>query len=192
MPNKQKRKYEVSIGQIFLGLIIAALALTGVFELGVSVGKKRVVEAERAAQEGGRKIRTAAKTSLGEVSSAHSPSDRFQDIREEGTGSVPLGGDMPIDVPEDESEEQLQVEAKPPQFTIQVGTFSSQANSENLVNLLKSYEYNSWVRPETSTDRTLYAVYVGGFSTRTEANQFGKSLQERMSFVTGFIVRELE
>ena len=40
---KPKKIYEVSLGKIWLILVIAAIALTVVFELGVWVGKRKVI-----------------------------------------------------------------------------------------------------------------------------------------------------
>ncbi len=54
MRKRKKRTFEVSRGQLILVLILAAVAFAAIFEAGVSVGKKRLIAAERAViQRGG-------------------------------------------------------------------------------------------------------------------------------------------
>ena len=77
-------------------------------------------------------------------------------------------------------------------YTIQVGSFGLLQNAENLVAQLKSYEYKSWFKPEPSAEKMLYSVFVGGFKTRDEANQFGGSLRDRLSFIKSYMVREIQ
>ena len=88
--------------------------------------------------------------------------------------------------------ERLKVGKKELPYTAQVATFRSRQNAENLVEKLESYEYESWLEPEPYEKETLYSVFVGAFSTRDEAKQFGTLLQARLSFVTGYMVREIE
>ena len=114
------------------------------------------------------------------------------DKRMRAASQMPIGGDLPIMTPEEQSEEQPQVAAGSVYYTVQVGTFGAHQNAENLVAKLKSYEYKSWSRPESSSGRTLYSVLVGGFSTRDEAKQFGDSLQNNLSFVSSYMVREMQ
>ena len=105
---------------------------------------------------------------------------------------IPIGGDLPIMPPEEQSEEQPQVASGSIYYTVQVGTFGARQNAENLVAKLKSYEYKSWMKEESSSEGTLYSVLVGGFSTRDEAKQFGDLLKNNLSFVSSYMVREIQ
>jgi len=89
--------------------------------------------------------------------------------------------------------EQPKAEKKEAKYTVQVGTFSSYENAVDMVKLLESYEYtNAWLNPESDTEKTLYRVFVGRFDTKDEAEQFGRSLQETLSYVTEYKVKEIQ
>jgi len=199
---KQKRTFEVSRGQLFLVLIVAAVAFAAIFETGVSVGKKRLIAAEREViQRSGMSLRPAIPVSNEADSSLRTSPDQTAEERKpsrqnktqvRAASEIPIGGEMPAIPPADESVEQTQASVKDVMYTIQIGTFGSLQNAEKLVALLKSYEYNSWFKPEPSAERMLYSVFVGGFRTRDEAKQFGGLLQDRLSFVKSYIVREVQ
>ncbi|MFC1716674.1 SPOR domain-containing protein [Candidatus Poribacteria bacterium] len=198
---KQKNK-PLKIGRIFLALIAAALVLTVVFEIGVWVGKKRIIEAEQAvAQRNDLPFRSTAPASDEEDSPADSSPEQAEEERKparqtetsvRATLKIPTGGEFPAIPSQNQSTEQPQAGGEAAQYTVQVGTFGSQQNAEKLVALLKSYEYRSWLRPEPSAENMLYSVFVGGFNTRDEAKQFGSFLQARLSFVTSYMVREIQ
>jgi len=168
MQNQEKRVFEVTGGQIWAAVIIAAIALTIVFEVGVWIGKKRVINAEReSARQNDTQIRAATRT--------------------------PLERDLPYKAPTDQSMEPSEAEKKEAKYTVQVGTFSSYENAVDMVKLLESYEYtNAWLNPESDTGKTLYRVFVGRFDTEDEAEQFGRSLQETLSYVTEYKVKEIQ
>ena len=167
MQNRQKRIFEVTGAQIWVSLIIVAFALTIVFEVGVSVGKKRVIKAEKEAA-------------------------RQNDIQRRAATSTSTEVKLPRRLSTDQQVEQPAVEKKGVQYTVQVGTFGSHENAENLVNLIRSYEYKSWLRPESGTGETLYCVFVGRFDTSDEAEQFGELMRERLSYVNEYRVRKIE
>ena len=200
MGKRKKRTFEVTRGQIFLALIVMAVALTAAYETGISAGKKRIIEAERM-------IIQKTDTPLGSTAPVPGtdnlpttpPPDRVEpqntmqksDKQMRSASQMPIGGDLPI-MPEEQTEDQPQVVAGSVYYTVQVGTFGAHQNAENLVAKLKSYEYKSWLRQESSSGRTLYSVLVGGFSTRDEAKQFGDSLRNNLSFVSSYMIREIQ
>ena len=198
MEMQRQKKKPLKVGRVFLALIAAAIVLTVVFEIGVSVGKKRVIEAEQeVAQRNDIPFRSTAPASDEEDSPADSSPEQAAEERKperqseasvHATLKIPTGGEFPA-IP---SPEQSQAGAEAAQYTVQVGTFGSQQNAEDLVALLKSYEYRSWLKPEPSAEKMLYSVFVGGFSARDEANRFGGFLQARLSFVTSYMVREIQ
>jgi cell division septation protein DedD len=180
MQNREKRIFEVTGGRIWVVLIIAAISLTVVFEVGVWVGKKRVINAEReAARQSDVQMRAAtkvpARTNLSHKSSPDQPTGLPSDPRVRGGEEGPL-----------------EAEKKAAKYTVQVGTFSSYENAVDMVRLLESYEYRAWLSPESDTEKTLYCVFVGRFGARDEAERFGKSLQETLSYVTEYKVREIQ
>jgi cell division septation protein DedD len=220
---RQPRVFEVTVGQIFVALIIGALALTAVFEAGVWVGKKRVIDAERKAAlqsnmqmraamgsstEGNSGYRSSPGQSAEELEAGENtePEASRRDNTETRTGTeASSGGNLPYDSPPElstenppsplykgEEAEQSDVEEKGVQYTIQVGTFSSRQNARNLVNLLESYEYRSWLMPESDTGEMLYRVFIGRFDTRDAAEKFGREARERLSYVTEYRIRKIQ
>ncbi len=187
---------------MFLALIVMAAALTAAYEIGISVGKKRVIEAERAVtQRSDIPLRSTAPVPGADNSSSESSLDQAtesqktaqrNDAQVRAASQIPIGGDLPIMPSEDQPKEQPKSNGRVAQYTVQVGTFGSRQNAENLVAKLKSYEYKSWLRSESSAERTLYSVLVGGFNTRDEAKQFGDLLQDTLSFVSSYMVREIQ
>ena len=188
MRKRQKRTFVVTRGQIFFALLMAVVAFTAVFEIGVSVGKKRIVDAERAAVRRGNANRNAAAPESDEKAPA---ADSSPDVSARAAMKIPTSGDLPIESLQEQPTEQRQNETSVPKYTVQIGSFGSNKNAEDLVALLKSYEYNSWLRPEQTEAGDIYSVFVGGFKTRDEAKQFGESLKNRLSFVMDYMVREI-
>jgi len=189
MQDDQRRIFEVTGVQIWIGIIIVAIALTIVFEVGVLVGKRRVIKAEmEAARQYDMQTRAAAKTST-EVRLPHRPpSDQTK-------GPLEAKGNASHAPPSDQQDqliEQPEGEAEGSQYTVQVGTFGFRQNAENMVNLLRSYEYESWLSPEADEEKTLYCVFIGRFDTRDEAEQFGRSIRETLSYVTEYRVSKIQ
>ena len=202
MRKPKKQPLTVTRGQIFLALIGAAIVLTAVFEIGVSVGKKRLIEAEQEAlQRNDIPLRSNIPASDAEDSSNNSLLDQGMEAQKPAQQSktpvraasqIPTGGEFPAIPPKDQPTERPKASGEAAQYTVQVGTFGSRQNAEDLVAQLRSYEYKSWLKPEPSSEKMLYSVFVGGFSARDEAMQFGSLLQSRLSFVTGYMVREIK
>ena len=211
--SKQRRIFEITGVQIWIGLIIVALALTIVFEVGVLVGKKRVIKAEmEAARQYDMQMRAATKTSTEARLPHRSLSDqatepleagrnteteaaRRDDIQPGAASETSTGGGLLDTSPRDQTDqsaEQLDVGDKEYQYTIQVGTFGFRQNAENMVNLLRSYEYESWSSSEADEEKTLYCVFIGRFDTRDEAEQFGRSIRETLSYVTEYRVSKIQ
>ena len=188
MRKRQKRTFVVTRGQIFFALLMAVVALTAVFEIGVSVGKKRIIDAEREVM---RRSNAKWDSTVPESDEKTSAADSSPDASTRAAMKIPTGGDLPIESPQERPTEQRQIETNISKYTVQIGTFGSNKNAEELVALLKSYEYNSWLRSEPTAEGAFYSVFVGGFSTRDEAKQFGESLKNRLSFVTDYMVREI-
>lgn len=205
MRKRRKRTFEVTTGQILAGLIIAALALTIAFEVGVSVGKKRVINAEREVmRQDNIRMRAATEapteedlpsksspdqpTEPSEVEKAEPGSARQGGIQIPAAMKASTGGDLLQRLPT----ERLKVGEKELPYTAQVATFRSRQNAENLVEKLESYEYESWLKPEPYAKEMFFSVFAGRFGTRDEAEQFGRSMQERLSYITHYRVRKIQ
>ena len=194
---KQKRIFEVTVGQIVISLFIAAIALTAVFEAGVLVGKKRGIKAAlEAEQQGDTQTRSRMKVSteakLPGVEPADQPAKQLEALEDQqsDTQSYPAEPELPGNPLSEQPAEALMEKAA--QYTVQVGVFSSRQNAEGLVNLLKSHEYESWLEPASVADRTLYFVFVGRFEAREEADKFGRLMRDRLSYITDYKVGEVQ
>lgn len=194
---KQKRIFEVTVGQIVISLLIAAIALTGVFEAGVLVGKKRGIKvALEAEQQGDTQKRSPMKVSteakLPGREPADQPAKQLEPVedRQSDTQSYPAEPELPRNPLSEQPAEALTEKAA--QYTVQVGVFSSRQNAESLVNLLKSQEYESWLKPGSVADRTLYFVFVERFEAREEADKFGRLLRDRLSYITDYKVSKVQ
>ncbi len=194
---KQKRIFEVTVGQIGISLLVAAIALTAVFEAGVLVGKKRAIKAVlEAEQQGDSRKRSPMKVSTEAKLPGREPADQPSEQLEPGeapqsdTQSYPAEPEPPRNPLSEQPTEALMEKAA--QYTVQVGVFSSRQNAEGLVNLLKSHEYESWLKPASVADRTLFFVFVGRFETREEAGKFGRLLQDRLSYITDYKVSKVQ
>jgi len=195
---KQKRIFEVTVGQIGISLLIAAIALTAVFEAGVLVGKKRGVKAALEAEQQGdtqtqspMKVLTEANLPGRESAEQLGPGeDRQSDTQSYPAEEVSTEPELSHNPLSEQPAEALTENAA--QYTVQVGAFGSLQNAESVVNLLKSYEYESWLRPRSVEDRTLYFVFVGRFGAREEADRFGRLLQNRSSHITAYKVSKIQ
>ncbi len=160
--HKQKRVFEVTRGKIWLALLIAALALTAVFEIGVLIGTKRTITAQqKAMRRGDARMRLDARAST------------------------------EVKPPLTQSTGQSMTEKGETQYAVQVSTFCTRKNAEEMVRSLESYEYKPWIREESRTEQTLYSVLIGNFNTKEEAQQFGMAISERLSFIPGYMAREI-
>lgn len=65
-------------------------------------------------------------------------------------------------------------------FTLQVGAFGSPENASNLQKKLSKNFENVTVFPVTNSDQVYYRVRVGSFSSREEADEFGKNRLEEL------------
>ena len=194
---KQKRIFEVTVGQIGISLLIAAIALTAVFEAGVLVGKKRGVKAAlEAEQQSGKQTHSPMKVSTEANLPGRESAEQLEpgEDRQSDTQSYPAEEVLTEPEPRNPLSEQPAeaLTEKAAQYTVQVGAFSSLQNAESLVNLLKSYEYESWLRPRSVEDKTLYFVFVGRFGAREEADRFGRLLQNRSSHITAYKVSKMQ
>ena len=194
---KQKRIFEVTVGQIGISLLIAAIALTAVFEAGVLVGKKRGVKAAlEAEQQSGKQTHSPMKVSTEANLPGRESAEQLEpgEDRQSDTQSYPAEEVLTEPEPRNPLSEQPAeaLTEKAAQYTVQVGAFSSLQNAESLVNLLKSYEYESWLRPRSVEDKTLYFVFVGRFGAREEADKFGRLLQNRSSHITAYKVSKMQ
>jgi cell division septation protein DedD len=191
---KQKRIFEVTVGQIGISLLIAAIALTAVFEAGVLVGKKRGIKAAlEAEQQSDKQTRSPMKVSTEANLPGRESAEQLEPGEDRQSDTQPYAAEEVSTEPElsqnplsDESTEALPEKAS--QYTVQVGAFSSLQNAESLINLLKSYEYESWLKPRSVEDKTLYFVFVGRFEAREEADKFGRLLQNGSSHITAYKV----
>jgi len=164
---KQKRVFSVTGGQIWFALIVAAIGMIVAFEVGVSVGKKRVINAERESmlQDDGR-VNAATKLS--------------SELK------------LPRRFPPGQSTELSEADEEAVEYTVQVGTFRSRQGAEDLVKLLESYEYRSWLRTEPETETTsLHSVLVGRFDTRDEAERYGRAMVKSLFYINSYMVREI-
>ncbi len=194
---KQKRIFEVTVGQIVISLLIAAIALTAVFEAGVLVGKKRGIKAAlEAEQQGDIQTRSPVKVSTEAELPGGEPTDQPAKQLEPGeapqsdTQSYSAEPELPRNPLSEQPEEALTEKAA--EYTVQVGAFSSRQNAEGLVNLLKSYEYESWLKPASVQEKTLYFVFAGRFGASEEADKFGRLLRDRLSYITDYKVSEVQ
>ena len=160
--HKQKRVFEVTRGKVWLALLIAALALTAVFEIGVLIGRKRTITAQQEAMRRG-----DARMLL----DARASTEAKQRLTQSTGQSMAEKGET--------------------RYAVQISTFRTRENAEEMVSSLESYEYKPWIREESRTEETLYPVLIGNFDTKNEAWQFGRAISERLSFIPGYMVREI-
>jgi len=176
---KQRRVFEITKAQIWLTLLIAAIALTAVFEIGVHTGKKQVIEAELESEQQNNAKVLADTRKLPSI-----PNSDRRDVK--NNARTPNSDNPQSPLPERTTEE------KETQYTIKVGTFSSYQNAKKLVNKLKSAGYDSWLKSDPGTGKVAYHVFAGRFDTTDKAKQFGKSLQNKLPYITNYVVREIE
>ncbi len=199
---KQRRIFEVTVGQIGISLLVAAIALTAVFEAGILVGKKRAIKAIlEAEQQGDTQKRSPMKVSTEAKLPGREPADQPSEQSEPGEDRQSNSQSYPAEEvlaepelpsnPLSEQPAEALIE-KAAQYTLQVGVFSSRQNAEGLVNLLKSHEYESWLEPRPVADKTLYFVFAGRFDMPEEADKFGRLLQDELSYIADYKVSRMQ
>jgi len=77
------------------------------------------------------------------------------------------------------------------EYTVKLGTFGSKNNADELVKSLKVAGYNPQVRTETVDDKKVYHIFIGKFNTSGEAKEFGRSLKEKETSVTDYMIKEM-
>ncbi len=73
-------------------------------------------------------------------------------------------------------------------YSVQVGAFNFEENSKAFARLLKSRNYEPWVRPNL-TGKSTHHVLVGKFRTAKEADEFGRLMQRELPWVDEYIVK---
>jgi len=184
---RQKRVFEISIVQIWLAVLIIALALTIVFKIGASVGRKRAIEMKP------RFVRQSEMRSYipGPLSNTTKLLSNSFSERMPGSPLKAMENEVQHVSSSNESET-LGMKVRSPQYTIQVGVFSSSENAEGLVDLLKSHCYTSWLSFNPDAEGSVYRVFIGKFGTSDEADQFGKSLHEKEQYLTDYKVAKIQ
>jgi len=194
---KEQRYFEVTRKQIFLAVVIASIALTIVFNIGLYVGKKRVINAEiKSEQEFAKKI----------LSDMESSSHKINSVRSSIVLQNPMGitkNEQP-DVPKQTSQKAQAKESKPPKqqekadisnekkstdqfdYTVKIGAFSQKENAEKMINLLKSDGYEPWIESENN----MYHVMLGRFSNAQIAGSFGDKLQSK-PYMNGYMIKQI-
>lgn len=164
----KRHVYTITGGQIWLALIIAVIGLTVAFEVGVSVGKKRVIEAEQEARQ-------------------------QENIQVESATKLSNQVKLPGKPSQDQSAEPSEADVKTVKYTVQVGTYRLRQGAEDMMQLLESYEYTPWMKIEQDTETSsLHSVLVGKFDTRDEAEKYGKAMKNSLSaYVKSYMVREI-
>ena len=168
---KQRRVFSVTWRQIWFGIFVVAIGMTVAFEIGVSVGKKRIISAERESplQEND------------QVSSVNKMSNEMK-----------LPGGLSQTKSTEPSEALSEVDEQKVQYAVQVGTYRSLQGADKMVKMLQSYEYSPWLRTEPGKDNTpLHSVLVGRFDTRDEAERYGSAMVKSLSYVDSYMIREI-
>ena len=82
--------------------------------------------------------------------------------------------------------------AAPPEgrFTLQVKTFRGQVEAQSFAQDLGTRGHRAYVQPDDTDKGRRFLVYVGGFSTRDEAEHYRRGFQ-RAEAIDGTSVREL-
>lgn len=73
-------------------------------------------------------------------------------------------------------------------FSIQVGAFKNKNGAESLKEQMKKFAkdgYSIAIKEQNSNDKNIYRVFIEGFKSEDEANDFAKS-----NHITGMVVRE--
>lgn len=198
---RESRYYEVSRKQIFLSVLIASLALTAVFNIGIYVGKRRVINAELKEEQ--QKLDNI----LSEIESIDfpiSPNFNVEGQSEKKTkgGNLSESKKINSEIHEEthirEKNKVTKAEivskdksvTKKKKYTVKIGTFTQRKNAEKLLNLIKSFGYESWIINDS--DSQAFHVIVGKFNDIDLALSFGKELKTKHQFINGYIIKEFK
>jgi cell division septation protein DedD len=78
-------------------------------------------------------------------------------------------------------------------YAVQVGVSVNYENAEKFANIVKSNEYNPWIRPYLYNDRTSYGVYLGAFESREKAENFAQSVKEKLPhIINDYVIIEMK
>jgi cell division septation protein DedD len=195
-------------------MIVVVIILTAVFYIGVSIGKKKVINAEIEAQkydeiralariaqavdrakdalyheEQEQKSSLSANTTSGikQISDSIVKSDIKP--KQEKLPQVALEQNLEekekkIEMPKKEIEEKTENKVF---YTVKLGTFSSEENATKLANLVKELNYS----PEIKYDGEFFHVIVGKFPNKDEAKKFGDELISKSPNIENYIIKEL-
>ncbi len=193
---REPRYYEVSRKQIFLFIFIASLALTAVFNIGIYIGKRRVINAElKEEQQKIDNILSEIESINYSINYNHDTEEQIEkkpkteDLSEKKKTNSELQKGIDIkDKAKISAEEKSFNETK--KYTVKVATFTRQENAENLLNLIKTFGYESWIISDL--DKKTFHVIIGKFDSRDLAESFGKELKNKHEFINGYIIREFK
>ena len=181
---QQKKGFILSFGYLFLFIIIFAIMLAVAFGLGVNIGKKRLIQEEMEAMRQSETKPPIMTKTIAE--SQTQPETPVVNQSEPASTVVAVSNQQP------EPEKPKPEYTITPQYTIQVGVFSSLENAAKLSGTLNSYEYDSWVLSKTNGGKTLHFVFNGRFGTKEEAERAGRLMKERITFIQEYKVKEIE
>jgi DedD protein len=75
-------------------------------------------------------------------------------------------------------------------YSIRVGVFSSKENADEVTKLMKSKNYDPWIKYDTSTKEAPNQVYIGRFKTKKEADRFGELMKKELPWTKGSIIEK--
>lgn len=108
--------------------------------------------------------------------------------------SDPVGGDVPVAVPDIELDTNSASPATPTQeragltaWVVQAGSFSSRENAEKLAGQLKAKGFSAYIE-DIAGDKPAYRVRIGPLLSKARAQQTAKSLKKSLN-VEGMIVK---
>lgn len=214
---KRRGVYEVTIGQLIVSMLIATFALTAVFFIGVYIGKNRVINAERKAQElNEAKLISRLKENIG-----NGASKVTANLKEQSEDAIKSAMKKLDIVPDEQNTNQAKQKTdegtytnqavkpdkkplptidqsptikkpeviKKTRYTVKVGTFSSYENAKKLFDSLKSSGYEPQLIKESDQGKTLCHVIIGNFDSKDKAKQYGDTLREKLPFVNDYVIR---
>ena len=94
-------------------------------------------------------------------------------------------------VPASTTSTQKSTRSEPPQYTIQVGAYKTEANAKQVVNNLLEKGYRAYVNPDLKDGASLFKVHIDEFSDKKQARKLAEKLtikENLPSFVTTIVV----
>jgi len=77
------------------------------------------------------------------------------------------------------------------EYSVKLGTFSSQENVDDLVDKMKASGYKPRVISEKIDGQTVQHVYIGRFSDTEKAREFGESLMQESPHVDEYLIKKV-